>query len=160
MKKECEVSDCPKPVKGYGICENHLKRWKRGTFDVTGLSMVPRKATSEQMIWDKYVDKSGDCWLWQGAVRLDGYGVIRIKGVLLAAHRWAYEQTFGEIPEGMDLDHKCHNDDMSCFGGVDCIHRPCVNPHHLFPRSRKQNLNAGNGAGGKKWKALQGMAGT
>lgn len=82
--------------------------------------------------------------------------MTRPNGKLIAAHRWAYEQTFGPIPEGMDIDHKCHNEDMNCLGGEGCYHRPCVNPKHLTARARRANLAEGNGLGGKKWKALNG----
>lgn len=42
------------------------------------------------------------------------------------AHRFAYEEVVGPIPEGHQLDHTCHN-------------RACVNPGHLRPATNKQN---------------------
>lgn len=42
------------------------------------------------------------------------------------AHRLIYTAIVGVIPDGLYLDHLCHN-------------RPCVNPHHLTPVTPKQN---------------------
>jgi len=47
------------------------------------------------------------------------------------AHRISYELLKGDIPEGLDLDHLCRN-------------RGCVNPDHLEPVTRKENLLRGN----------------
>lgn len=151
MKTTCEFASCENSVKGLRLCENHLKKYRRGTLDTTGLSLTPRKATSDEDRWEKYVNKSGDCWLWTGSKSGPGYGTIRIEGALMPAHRWTYEQIVGPIPDGMDLDHTCHNNDETCPGGDSCWHRACVNPSHLEPKTRASNLSAGNGPGGAKW---------
>lgn len=46
---------------------------------------------------------------------------------MVFAHRVAYELTFGEIPEGMQVDHR-----------PNCAKR-CVNPEHLRLVTQKQN---------------------
>lgn len=77
------------------------------------------------------VDKSGDCWEWQGSY-VSGYGRVvskrdaKGKRKTVRAHRAAYELMVGPIPDGMMLDHICHN-------------RSCVNPRHLRPVTNKQN---------------------
>ena len=48
----------------------------------------------------------------------------------MAAHRFAYEMLVGPIPEGLDLDHLCRV-------------RHCVNPNHLEPVTRSENLRRG-----------------
>ena len=67
-----------------------------------------------------------------------------------------YELVVGPIPEGMTIDHRCH-DRASCSGGPACLHRRCVNPAHLelatqrdnmlrgwaVPRSRRITINVG-----------------
>lgn len=92
--------------------------------------------------WSR-VEKSPDgCWLWTGATR-KGYGRFKNKGRYYSAHRLAYEWEYGEVPEGLTLDHTCHTADESCNRGEFCRHRRCVNPAHLEPVSMTENLARG-----------------
>jgi hypothetical protein len=50
-----------------------------------------------------------------------------------------YEVVFGPIPEGLEIDHTCHNVSTSCGGGPTCKHRRCVNPAHLEAVTTKVN---------------------
>lgn len=71
------------------------------------------------------------CWPWVGAITQQGYGVVnRPGGIRIGAHRLSYTLNVGPIPDGLTIDHVCHNQDASCPGGV-CPHRLCVNPDHL-----------------------------
>lgn len=72
-------------------------------------------------------DTSGDCHVWTGAKSDVGYGQIRVAGKLHYAHRLAYETAHGPIPDGLVIDHACHN-------------RACVNAEHLQAVTTKQNL--------------------
>lgn len=76
-----------------------------------------------------YVSKTETCWLWTGAQR-KGYGVIRIAGKSVSAHRVAYEMLVGPIAEGMQIDHLCR--------------QPlCVRPSHLEVVDSKTNTMRG-----------------
>ncbi len=66
------------------------------------------------------------CWVWDRG--LDGYGYGRMRG--RRAHRVSYELHVGPIPEGLDLDHLCRV-------------RNCVNPAHLEPVTRAENVLRG-----------------
>ena len=73
-----------------------------------------------ERFWPK-VDKSGDCWLWTGAVNQWGYGIASSEGRKVMAHRAAWELTHGPIPDGARVRHRCDS-------------RACVRPDHLFLR--------------------------
>lgn len=92
---------------------------------------VTSSAQAELRFWSK-VDKSGDCWLWTGRTKPDGYGVFKNKSpdgrwVHVYAHRFSYEAVCGPIPEGLTIDHLCRV-------------RNCVNPDHLDPVTRIENM--------------------
>ena len=79
--------------------------------------------------WTKVDVVDGDCWLWTASVDNRGYGKIGAggdRGRTLCAHRVAWELTRGTIPDGMEIDHRCHI-------------RRCVRPDHLRLVTRKQN---------------------
>jgi hypothetical protein len=92
--------------------------------------------------WLQVESGKGDdeCWLWEGCIQ-QGYGRVRgsLGGRVEQAHRVAYELEVGPIPDGLDLDHTCHND-TECPGGFSCLHRRCVNPAHLEPVTRVENV--------------------
>ena len=95
------------------------------------ITPTPELSASQiEYFWSK-VDKGEGCWTWTGYVADTGYGRPRFrvggKSYFLRAHRLAYEFLVGPIPDGMILDHTCHN-------------RTCVNPDHLRPVTDKQNI--------------------
>jgi hypothetical protein len=78
------------------------------------------------------------CWEWNGALTEQGYG--RCFGRL--AHRLSYEAWTGPIGGGLDIDHLCRN-------------RACVNPAHLEPVTRRENLARGIGVILQKQRAAE-----
>lgn len=98
------------------------------------------------------LDKSGDCWLWQGAKTTAGYGAIhsRVHG-FYSTHRLAYELVHGPVPEGKHVDHTCHNHDDACTGGR-CAHRACCNPDHLEAVAKKTNDRRGKSVFGMNYR--------
>jgi len=75
-----------------------------------------------------------DCIEWWANKNSDGYGVLdtaqaRRFGQRMA-HRMIYEECFGYIPDGLQVDHICCN-------------RSCVNPEHLQLVTLEENLKLG-----------------
>lgn len=68
----------------------------------------------------------GDCLVWTGNAP-HGYGTFWLDGRKVRAHRFSYERFVGPIPDGLELDHLCRN-------------TRCVNPEHLEPVTRAENL--------------------
>lgn len=72
------------------------------------------------------------CWIWQGTKSSNGYGLMGVKiengWQTRHAHRISYENLIGPVPTGLDLDHLCRR-------------RICINPNHLEPVTRSENLS-------------------
>lgn len=96
----------------------------------------------------KFTVNDNGCWIWNACRDTKGYGRVSVDGVARLAHRVIYELLVGPIPEGLTLDHTCHND-ATCEGGYDCPHRPCVNPDHLEPVTSRLNTLRGQGRAAK-----------
>lgn len=75
-------------------------------------------------------DKTG-CWIWNGW-RSEGYGGFYCcyegKGKIYPAHRLSYMIYNRDIPDELQVLHKCNN-------------KPCVNPEHLYIGTHQDNMN-------------------
>jgi hypothetical protein len=103
----------------------------------TANSRVWRKTTAERF-WLK-VDQNGPvpshcpelgpCWLWLASKYTNGYGQFTM-GPPWRPHiadRIAWELTYGPIPEGLNVCHRCDTP-------------ACVRPDHLFLATQAGNL--------------------
>ena len=88
--------------------------------------------------WEK-VDRSGDCWEWQGAITASGYGNIWVEGKWVSAHRFSYTLANGAAPDGMCICHHCDN-------------KRCVKPSHLFLGTHSDNTKDAMAKGRMGWR--------
>jgi hypothetical protein len=100
------------------------------------------KLTVEKMFNSVDTLDWSSCWLWNGTVNKDGYGIIA-KNVdkqrySLFVHRVSWYYVKGPIADGLVIDHLCHNP-KTCINGYKCEHRRCYNPYHLEAVTREEN---------------------
>lgn len=101
-------------MKGASQLNNHLKFCGRDQVEA---------------FW-KFVSKQEGCWPWKGALHRDGYGRFNLPchGGMVIAHRFAWKMTYGEIPDGMHVLHRCDNP-------------PCCNPEHMWLGTHRENMD-------------------
>lgn len=66
------------------------------------------------------------CWLWNGEITKDWYGIVTIGCMSDLAHRYSYEHYIDKIPDELEIDHLCHM-------------RRCINPEHFELVTRSEN---------------------
>ncbi len=77
------------------------------------------------------IDSETGCWIWQGAVDENGYGVVVRNSRQHHAHRYHYSQAFGPIDSGIVIHHICFN-------------KGCVRISHLEPQTRAEHARLHN----------------
>jgi hypothetical protein len=87
-----------------------------------------RGTTAADRFWAN-VDRSGDCWRWTGHIgRNNRYGMLRVNGRSVKAHRFSWELHFGPVPSGLVVRHRCDNP-------------VCVRPEHLQLGTQADNVH-------------------
>lgn len=144
---KCRVGYCTRDVfrVKLGLCENHEKRFLRGSTDIETPTMY--EVSDEEWFW-MGVNKKGPtvlrtddpltshdespCWVWtRGVDRVGGYGRYTPRGQKpTKAHRYSLILTGVDVPFDKVVDHLCRNP-------------LCVNPSHLEVVPHKVNQNRG-----------------
>ena len=139
ITRQCSVKYCSKKHYGKGYCEMHLARIRRG--NPVGDAKLQRIINNDiDRFWSK-VSKTDTCWLWKGGsvggCPSNRYGQFTVGNSSIMAHRFSYLLCIGYIENEMDIDHLCRV-------------RKCVNPKHLEPVTRRENVLRGDIVHSKK----------
>lgn len=128
LPKICSFPECTKPHSCKGYCNGHYAQMRNGKplKALAGSSLSPKDRFMSK------VEKTPTCWNWVASTSR-GYGHFPLGGTKVLAHRYAYELWVAPIPEGLAIDHICHN-------------RACVNPNHLRVATYKENNEHRQGA--------------
>lgn len=98
---------------------------------------IPEPTPDQRDRFWSNVTEDGACWVWTGTITSAGYGQITFcfggSKANYLAHRVSYTLMADEIPDGLELDHLCHN-------------TRCVNPEHLDPVTHAVNLSRSRAA--------------
>lgn len=140
LDKRCSFEGCNRKHAAKNLCDGHLIQYNQGK---TLRPLRDYSGDPKVRFWGQ-VSRGVSCWGWKGNLTADGYGVWRTGGKVLRAHRYSYEISIGSIPEGMQIDHTCHN-------------RSCVNPAHLRIATNKQNRENLRGASRNSASGVRGV---
>lgn len=112
----CTVETCQRPTIARGYCTTHYSRWRK-----TGTPDTPTRQSLAERLWSRVVKTPDGCWEFTGFRNHARGGYGRLKGAgrqTVSAHRLAWTLTYGPIPDGLLVRHRCDNP-------------PCCNPEHL-----------------------------
>ena len=140
-KRTCTIDGCGSPALARGWCPKHYTRWQTHGDPRGG---GPACYSTPEEAFAARTERRGECLIWTGAKNGGGYGRLRVNGRVTQAHRYAWECENGPIPDGMLIDHICHN-------------RACVNADHLRLATRQQNNANRSGATVKSSTGVRGV---
>jgi hypothetical protein len=117
-KKPCQHEGCTGWAWARGYCDNHYQKLKRqGKIHATRIvgDPIARFRASYK------VNLVSRCWEWTGWIHPNGYGILSLgaKSKKIRARRLSWELHHGQIPDGLDVLHRCDNRKRCC-------------PDHLF----------------------------
>lgn len=138
-ERTCSIEGCDARVVGWGWCIKHYRRWQAHGNPLTIVNIIGDDAAR---FATKIEVQPNGCHRWISPPDKDGYGRFGAGGKTYRAHIYAWVQEHGPLPDGLQLDHVCHNTDPDCPGGRACLHRLCVNIDHLALGTTRDNLRA------------------
>lgn len=146
MTNQCSFPKCIKEVRAKGLCSGHYQQAARGAplSPLEPRARANNESELKELFWSR-VDKDGDCWLWRGSRYSTGYGYLKFRGKVIYAHRFAWADAVGPIPDGSVIDHLCHEP-------------PCVNPSHLRATSHTRNMQNRKGASAHSKSGIRGVS--
>lgn len=88
--------------------------------------MFRPKSVLDRLIRFSKVNAETGCREWTSAI-VCGYGQLSVGNKPARAHRAAYQEWVGQIPDGMLICHRCDN-------------KRCIEPTHLFLGTHQDNM--------------------
>lgn len=86
------------------------------------------------------VRNESGCLIWQGYIDPEGYGRIKLDGDSRYVHREAYILYWGEIPDGLTVDHTCEV--KACIEGTHLKLETRGRNTQLYYERRRAEVNA------------------
>jgi hypothetical protein len=117
----CGEPGCTSTHKAQGYCQRHYSAAARAG----EIQLRPHNADVRERI-KAYSTTDGGCIRWTGSHKSDGYGTHWHDGKSWLVHRLVWTIENGPIPDGMQVDHKCHV-------------RDCINVDHLRLLTNREN---------------------
>lgn len=140
-KSTCSIEGCASPHLARSWCSMHYYRWyTTGTLTKSNGGTVAEKLARNTI-------GIGGCLIWTAAKFPDGYGSTWDGSRVRTAHSLSWEMSNGPVPDGMFLDHVCHN-------------RACVKVAHLRLATREENRRHLRGAHRNSRTGIRGVYGT
>lgn len=111
----------------------------------TDSTVSPFDSATRARFWAKVDRSAGDaqCWPWVGYLGATGYGRFLQGQRLIQAHRIAWADSNGPIPDGMVICHACDN-------------RCCCNPAHLWLGTVAENNHDMKAKKRARWNGARG----
>ncbi len=132
VESNCLAESCDRPAFARSLCHKHYKYQLRNKAPLP--PKVQRQPRPKVPLFERLMQRInqsgplpdnkpelGPCWLWEGCVASNGYGVINDGGTpakRVSTHIVAYEAHKGPVAKGLEVDHLC-------------FVRRCCNPAHL-----------------------------
>jgi hypothetical protein len=90
---------------------------------------MSNKLSTPETFWKRVAITSNkdECWEWTASRKPNGYGQVGYQYHHYGTHQLAYILTFGKIPSGLEVRHKCDNP-------------LCCNPNHLLLGTHLDNM--------------------